>query len=184
MTATEELRAEHEGIKLMLRILDKYCALLEGGEEVDPEHGERMIEFIRVFADRCHHEKEEELLFPALERHGIPREGGPIGVMLHEHDAGRACVRGMTEALEKFKGGDKGAAGSFIENARAYVELLGAHIEKENQVLFPMAEMRLTDKEQTELAEAFEKVETEKIGAGKHEEFHALLAKLRGIYLG
>ena len=184
MTATEQLRAEHEGIRLMLRILEKYCAKLEGGEAVDPEDGERMVEFIRVFADRCHHEKEEGLLFPSMERHGIPREGGPIGVMLHEHEAGRAFVRGMVEALEKFRGGDKGAGSAFVENARGYIQLLSAHIEKENQVLFPMADMRLTAGEQTELAEAFETVETEKIGAGKHEEFHALLDRLREIYLG
>jgi hypothetical protein len=78
MKATEQLRNEHEGIKLMMHILWKLSGKLEAGEEVDPEHLEKIIEFFRIFADKCHHGKEEDLLFPVLEAAGIPREGGPI----------------------------------------------------------------------------------------------------------
>ena len=73
----------------MLKILDKVCARLESKEKVDPEHLEPIVEFFRVFADKCHHGKEEDLLFPEMEKAGVPKEMGPIGVMLAEHQQGR-----------------------------------------------------------------------------------------------
>jgi len=101
MTPAEQLKEEHQGILLMLRILEKVAAKLEAEEKVERNHLERIVEFFRVFADKCHHGKEEDLLFPAMEKAGVPKEGGPIGVMLAEHQQGRGHIRGMAEALER-----------------------------------------------------------------------------------
>lgn len=178
--ATGQLRAEHEGIKLMIQILEKAVSNMDNAKVEDLE---KMIEFIKVFADKCHHAKEETLLFPALEEAGVPNEGGPIGVMLMEHDMGRSFVAAMSEALEKMKAGDKGAGNDFKENAQGYGNLLTSHIEKENNILFHMAEMSFSKEKDEELFEGFEKVEIEKIGKGKHDEFHALLDRLAEEYL-
>jgi len=183
MKATEQLRSEHEGIKLMLHILDKVSRKLESEEDVEAEHLEKIIEFFRVFADKCHHGKEEDFLFPAMEAAGVPRESGPIGVMLLEHDKGRGYIKGMADAVAKYKGGDRKAAPVIASNARNYIALLTDHIEKENAVLFPMADAHLSAAKQELMFEEFEKVEVEKIGVGKHEEFHQLLDRLSGIYL-
>ena len=138
MTPTEQLKEEHQGILLMLKILEKVCLKLESQEKVAPDHLERIVEFFRVFADKCHHGKEEDLLFPEMERAGISREGGPIGVMLMEHNQGRAYVRGMGEAAYGFRKGHPSAAAEFTKNARDYIALLTQHINKENNILFPM----------------------------------------------
>jgi len=183
MTAIKELQAEHEGIRLMLRILDEICRRLEKGEAVPADHLAKILEFFQVFADRCHHEKEERYLFPALEHRGIPREGGPVGVMLQEHEAARGFIRGMAGALERYPREGAAAAIPFAENARQYIELLEAHIAKENDVLFPMAANILGPGDQEGLAENFDRVETERIGSGRHAELHALLETLKGIYL-
>jgi hemerythrin-like domain-containing protein len=183
MKPTEQLKEEHQLIKLMLRIAEKVCEKLESGEEVDPEHLERIVEFIRVFADKCHHGKEEDLLFAAMEEVGIPRKGGPIGVMLTEHDMGRGYVKGMSEAIAKYKAGDRKASSAIVENARNYIALLTQHIDKEDNVLYPMADMHLSEERQKELLEEFEVVEREKIGVGKHEQFHKLLEHLKQVYL-
>jgi len=183
MKATEQLRSEHEGIKLMLQILEKVSRKLESEEDVVAEHLEKIIEFFRVFADKCHHGKEEDLLFPAMEAAGVPRESGPIGVMLLEHDKGRGYTKGMADAVAKYKAGDRKAAPVIASNARNYIALLTDHIEKENSVLFPMADAHLSAEKQESMLEEFEKVEIEKIGVGKHEEFHQLLDKLSAIYL-
>jgi hemerythrin-like domain-containing protein len=74
MTPTEQLKEEHEGIQLMLRILDKVCQRLASGVRVDTGHLEKILEFIKVFADKCHHGKEEDLLFPEMGKAGIPKE--------------------------------------------------------------------------------------------------------------
>ena len=89
MTPTEQLKEEHKAIKLALEILEKICQKIEAKDEVKQSDIEAMLEFIRTFADKCHHGKEEDLLFPALEETGLPREGGPTGMMLLEHDQGR-----------------------------------------------------------------------------------------------
>jgi hemerythrin-like domain-containing protein len=183
MTPGEQLREEHQGILLMLRILEKVAAKLEAKEKVDLNHLERIVEFFRVFADQCHHGKEEELLFPAMEKAGVPKDQGPIGVMLAEHQQGRGFIRGMAGALDRQKKGDPKALPSYAENARNYIVLLTQHINKEDNVLFPMGEKVLSKKTQEELVEGFEKIETERIGEGTHEEFHKLLHQLRDIYL-
>jgi len=183
MRATEELKEEHKAIKSMLKILERVTEKLEYGEIVNPEHLEKILEFIRVFADRCHHGKEEDLLFPAMEEAGIPKEGGPIGVMLTEHDMGRDYVRGMEEGIKGYRKGDSGAGLKIIENARNYIKLLNDHIDKEDNILYMMADVHLSPEKQNGLLCEFEKVEEKKIGKGKHEEFHQLLHHLEEIYL-
>jgi hemerythrin-like domain-containing protein len=183
MKATRELRDEHEGIRLMLRILDAVATRLEAGQSVPRKDLDAIIEFLAVFADKCHHAKEEEYLFPALEKAGVPRERGPIGVMLAEHSKGRGFIADLKAAVAGVAAQDRGSIDSFARAARDYIDLLRAHIDKENNVLFPMAESRLGDPEDAALVETFEKLERERIGPGKHEEFHAVLKRLKDTYL-
>ena len=183
MKATQQLKDEHEGIKLMLRIMEKIAMDVEQGEVPNTAHCERIIDFLKGFADRCHHGKEEDILFPELVKHGIPNEGGPVGVMLNEHVMGREYIKALADAVEELKAGNMHAATSFVDAARGYVQLLRTHIEKENNVLFMMADKVLDEKEQLALFDAFERLEAEKIGVGKHEEYHKLLKELKDAYL-
>ncbi len=184
MKATEQLKAEHEGIRLMLSILERVCERLESGQKVEPGHLDGMLEFFKVFVDTCHHGKEEDFLFPAMEAAGVPKEGGPIGVMLMEHEKGRGCVREMGRAASGRKPGSQGEAGKFIQPSRDYIGLLTQHIDKENNVLFVMADQRLSEERQEGLYRSFERLEVERIGEGRHEAFHRLLDDLKRIYLG
>lgn len=177
-TATSILRDEHDAILRMLEATEEVARQLEAGRPVPVETLTGLLEFFRLFADRCHHGKEEELLFPLLEKKGLPRQGGPVGVMLYEHDQGRALVQQMAEAAEAYGGGTTEAGSAWAQAALHYILLLRQHIDKENNVLFVMAEQLLSPAEQTELAAAFEKVEEEKMGAGTHERLHALMDKL------
>jgi hemerythrin-like domain-containing protein len=183
MKPTQELSHEHQAILLGIRILEKMSDRLLAGQAVDPSHLEKAVDFIKVFADKCHHGKEEDLLFPAMEKAGIPRTGGPIGVMLNEHAAGRNYVKAMAESIPGIKKGDKAAARTFAENARNYGALLAVHIGKEDNILYPMADARLTPAQQKELASCFAEVEENIIGHDKHEEYHRLLKELETVYL-
>ncbi len=167
----------------MLAVLGKICDLLDRGEHVNPAHVDQAIMFIREFADRCHHAKEEKFFFPAMESVGVPRDGGSIGVMLSEHDEGRQFVRGMTAAFAEYRNGNTNAAASLTRNARNYIALLNEHIKKEDDILFVMADTHLTPQKQEELASEFERVEREEIGVGRNEEFHQILNTMRNIYL-
>ena len=176
--ATEVLRKEHKGILKMLDVTEEVARRVDAGQQVAPEALANLLEFFRLFADRCHHGKEEDLLFPRLQERGMPRAGGPIGVMLAEHEEGRALVKQMAEAAEAYQAGKTEAASRWVAAAQGYCELLRGHIDKENNGLFVMAERMLSPEEQGELAEGFEKIEVEKMGAGTHERLHAMMAKL------
>jgi hemerythrin-like domain-containing protein len=183
MKPTEVLVKEHDAILVMLEILKAVSTRLENKKPVKPEHLPQIVEFIQVFADKCHHGKEENLLFKSMVKAGMPEEGGPISVMLSEHEMGRDFVRKMDAAASAFINGDRSAVTQFIQNARGYASLLSQHIQKENKVLFPMADKVIPQEEQSQLLEEFEKVETEVVGAGVHEKFHELLDQLRSEYL-
>jgi len=183
MKPTEELKAEHESIKLMLNILDNVSDKLKSAQEVDRDNFTKMLEFLKIFVDKCHHGKEEDLLLPAMEAAGVPKESGAIKYTLAEHQTGRDYIKGMSEAFDKFKSGDRKASFKIAENGKSYIGLLIPHIEKENTILFPIADKVLSKAKQKKLEDAFEKLEVERIGLGKHEEFHALLHHLKEVYL-
>ena len=179
MTPAEQLKEEHEGIALMLKILEKVCAKMEAKEKVDQGHLERIVEFFKIFVDQCHHGKEEELLFPAI----IPMEEKLIDILLGEHSQGRSYVRAMGQGLTRMKKFDGSAGAEYAGTAEKYIALMTQHISKEDNVLFPMLDRLLAKKKQRELADGFEELERRKIGKGTHEEFHKLLLELKEIYL-
>ncbi len=183
MKATQQLKDEHEGIKLMLSIMEKIAADLGNGKELNISHYKKIVDFLKVFADKCHHGKEEEILFPAMVDHGIPNAGGPIGAMLYEHEQGRGFIKEMSEALLEYENGNKDSVKNIISGSTNYANLLRDHIEKENNILFMMADQVLTEPEQSKIFDEFDELEVRKIGLGKHEEYHDLLKELRDIYL-
>jgi len=178
MSATAVLRKEHEAILKMLDATEEAAKQIEMGVAAEPEVLSGLLEFLRLFADRCHHGKEEDLLFPMLEKKGLPRNAGPVGVMLMEHDQGRALIRRMVEASEGFASGNRAAAEDWARAARGYALLLRSHIGKENNILFMMADQLLSEEEQEELSAGFERIEQEKMGEGTHERLHALMDRL------
>ena len=183
MKATSELIKEHEGITLMLNIMSKVSDNIQNNNGLNSEHVEKIIEFLKVFVDKCHHGKEEGILFPELVKKGFSQESGPIAVMLHEHTIGRGYIKEMSDHFRQYKTEKKDALGRVADDMRKYINLLTSHIQKENQVLFPRADRALPEDIQNQLYMRYEKLEEEVIGVGKHEEFHKLLKDLRIIYL-
>ena len=179
MKASEDLRNEHELIKVTLHVLDQVVRRIKQNEQVEVSDLQDIVGFLSEFADKCHHGKEEGFYFPALEQAGIPKEGGPIGVMLNEHDLGRSNIKQMRESVL----GANVDLQSFAQAAESYIVLMSNHIEKENNVLFIMGDMRLPEETQNELLEKFEEHEKAVIGEGRHQELHALLEKLEQKYL-
>ena len=175
---TQVLKEEHELILQALDALDRKITQLESGATPDRPYFEKAVTFLRTFADKCHHGKEEALLFKTMVDRGFPLQGGPIAVMLSEHDVGRAFVRGMAEAAATV-GTDPGAPKRIIENGRGFIQLLRGHIDKENTILFPMADHVLSPEDQTRLEKEFERFEAEETGAGIHEASLKLLEELQ-----
>jgi hemerythrin-like domain-containing protein len=171
-------------IEQVLDCLEKIAAQAQGRGTLDLPSAESALRFLKTFADRCHHGKEENHLFPKIGERGIPSRVGPVAIMLGEHEQGRAEIRGMEDALKAIVGNDKGAIARFAGHARAYVELLREHIAKEDNILFPMAEAALRDRDREDLLAAFARVEEHDFEPGLHEEMLALadgLARRYGV---
>jgi hemerythrin-like domain-containing protein len=175
---TQILKDEHALILEALEAMERRIAALEAGAAPDRVYFEKAVEFLRTFADRCHHGKEENLLFKSMVDRGFPRQGGPIAVMLMEHDIGRSLIRGIAEGAAAL-GTDPDAVKKIIESGRGYISLLRAHIDKENHILFPMADNVLTPEDQENLGKEFERFEAEETGTGVHEAMLTLLHELK-----
>jgi hemerythrin-like domain-containing protein len=172
---TEVLSDEHRVIERVLAAMEK---LLIAPPAPSLSHWKKALDFISNFADQCHHLKEEKLLFPAMEAHGIPREGGPIGMMLMEHEEGRSHVRAMRAAVEGLERGETSGVESLLSHARGYLRLLKEHIQKEDEILFRIADDCIPAGEQTALLKSFEEHETRELGAGVHEKYLAVAQEL------
>lgn len=178
MTAPfHKLKHEHRIIEQGLRALNGISLRLDYGERIPPESLSRMVDFIRTFADRFHHGKEEMHLFPALEQHGFMREGGPLGVIEEEHEIERRLLAELDEAIGAYRNGDAGASRHFADTARKYADHLIRHVHKEDNILFRLADDMLDEKEKASLSDAFKQVEIE-MGEGLIEKYERMAEEL------
>lgn len=148
----ETMMAEHRQIERALAALESCARQLEGGDDVSPAALSRFARFLKGYADDLHHGKEEALLFEKMVDAGFPREAGPVAMMRVEHERGRALVKEL-KAL-----GEKDAFGAVdrrrvVEVSFQFAALLRAHIQKEDRILYPMAEQRLPPEAMALLAE-------------------------------
>ncbi len=150
---TQVLSGEHQIILSVIDATLKACTEIENGKALNQEYFIKTVDFIKNYADKFHHAKEEDILFTAMLKNQELMHCNPIPVMLHEHDEGRKCVKGMEHALSE------NAVDELIEYARAYCMLLENHIYKEDNVLYPMAEAALSDKEKEEVNRKYQEVE-------------------------
>lgn len=178
MRPTEILSGEHRVIETVLDVLERMAHDAFDRGVIDVPAANQVVEFLREFADRRHHGKEEARLFPAMEAAGLPPHQGPTAVMRHEHEVGRAEVRRMAAALRDFEEAKGGAADAFAFAARTFADLLREHIAKEDQVLFPMADRMLGSAAQTALLTAFEQFDRTEFAAEDHDRWVAVVEDL------
>ncbi len=173
---------EHELIVAVLAALQAMAEKLAAGEEVARQDVADFGRFFRDFADKCHHGKEEDRLFVKMVEAGFPKDGGPIAVMLAEHDAGRQEVRGLLAIGTGSGPLSEAERARAIEYASQFVPLLYAHIQKENNILYPMAQDTIPPEEfelLDESCEAFDQEIRRQIDVG---ELKALAADLMRRY--
>lgn len=173
----EDLRHDHRLIERVIAVLERASQQIDAGEEVSPDTLEQAREFVRGFADGCHHAKEEHALFPALSAKNPAIEFGPVRVLTEDHDAGRMLMADLEVAIGLMRRGDAGGALAARKAMVTYTHMLRRHIAKEEEILFPLSDGLLTEADAEALTEQFEHVEHE-TGPGAHERFEALVAEL------
>ena len=157
MNVTQTLMTEHQFIlkynNVMVQFSDR---LLETKSASNLEQfGPYFTDFIQEFADKFHHSKEEDILFQELIKPGVLSHCNPIPVMLHEHDEGRTACEGLIRAIKESN------FEAFKEFAHLFQDVLEAHIFKEDNVLYPMAEEALGSLKKEEINHLYSKAEEE-----------------------
>ena len=151
--ATTILSEEHKNISTVIEVVSAECDRVESGNQLDKEFFEKTAYFIVNYADKSHHAKEEEILFPELKKDDVQMHCDPVPQMLYEHDEGRLFVEGLSQGVEN------GDISMVLKNARSYVSLIRDHIYKEDNILYPMADEALDDEAQKSMLAQFDEAE-------------------------
>ncbi|MDA8412232.1 MAG: hemerythrin domain-containing protein [Desulfobacteraceae bacterium] len=166
---TQALVAEHRLILRMIALLEKNAPHTAEGSYRNWQFYLDGIDFIRQYADRFHHAKEEDVLFKALVDNGMPKEHSPVAAMLMEHDQGRSFVRALEAAVHEAQTGRTDNYQTIAANALGYAALLRDHISKEDDILYPLAERVLPETMRSGILRGYQDAEAQvaaEFGAG------------------
>ncbi|GAA0123915.1 MAG: hemerythrin domain-containing protein [Clostridium argentinense] len=174
---------EHKSIKRMLKVIRKACLDVMNGKEINYTDFEKMIDFVRNYADKHHHEKEEKILFNRMvdEIGGAAEKLVKFG-MLVEHDFGRLYIRELEESLARVKAGDNESKLDVIANAISYTHLLSRHIDKEDNIAYPFARRGLCTETLDKVNMECHTFEEEKIRLGVQNKYIEILELLEEKY--
>lgn len=167
--ATEALKVEHELIFSTFELIDDIMKSQNHSDEIKLKYANEFLYFVNVFSDKCHHGKEEMLLFPLLVDHGVDATDGLIGIMKQDHVIARRIAVSLREAIDKK---DIDDSGKLIKD---YTSFLKTHITKENGILFPIADQLLDETAQNELISEFLIYEEDMVGHGIHAQLHQMI---------
>jgi len=169
------LMIEHRLIERMIKIIEKEFERLEETKEADVLFIDTAADFIKMYADRCHHGKEEDILFRELLKKEIaPEYKKTMNELIEEHKWGRRTVAELIAAKDLYIKGDKGAVEDIIKSLKFLADFYPKHIEKEDKRFFiPIMGCFTKDEQDAMLLEGYE-FDRKLI----HEKYAAIVKKL------
>ncbi|MBW2528646.1 MAG: DUF438 domain-containing protein [Deltaproteobacteria bacterium] len=170
----DQLMEDHERSE---QVFDAVRTMLETDGGPEPGFVEKMLDYFAGYVDSCHNKKEENHLFPLIEERGVPRQGGPLAVMLSEHEQSRELLAKWRPLAEAYAGGDRSVLDELRTLFGEYSELLKNHFWKENDILYPMAKRVLSDEDAAQVLAGIEEVEAS-VGKETRKRFYALADEL------
>jgi len=149
---------EHRLIERMLKILRGEIEKIEQDGTVDPVFVDTAVDFIRVYADRTHHGKEEDIMFRDMARKPLSeRDKRVMDELTEEHVYSRSTVAGLVEANRRYRNGDASALKDIVAAMKTLADFYPRHIRKEDADFFPASLQYVTAAEdQAMLAEFYE----------------------------
>ncbi|PYU86385.1 MAG: hemerythrin [Acidobacteria bacterium] len=175
--AIEILTSEHRVIELVLASLETFVEKVGSGIEDERVTLRDYLTFLKGFADQCHHGKEEDILFATMASRGFPEETGPLAVLHLEHIMGRGYIGALASIAEGSRPLTREEREILRTHALAYIGLLRAHIQKEDNVLYPVAARVIPSSEMEKVAERFDDFEARE-APGRHDTLHTLAERL------
>ena len=175
MQARGPLMIEHRLIERMLRIVEKKLDEITKTGKVDPLFIDKTVDFIRTYADRTHHGKEEDIMFRDLDKKKLSDDDREImNELIEEHVFSRQTTKALMEANSRYRSGESGALEDIKKNLRTLVNFYPKHIEKEDKVFFPISREYLSESEEQEMLSEFRSFDQRMI----HEKYKSLADEL------
>jgi hemerythrin-like domain-containing protein len=168
MECIEILKREHQMVKLVVEAARRDLKRAAEAHAVEPAEAEQLLDFFRYFTNSCHDPKEEDLLFAMLHRRGLPWDGYPLRDLVQEHAEMRVVLDSASDWLKPAESGDPAALEALLHDLTVYLDLVDAHIAKEEDEVFPLALQRLTAGDLEELGDAFTAIACEELDEGVH----------------
>lgn len=158
MQARGPLMIEHRLIERMIAFIKVALAQIQSSGKVDPLFVDTAVDFIRMYADRTHHGKEEDILFRYLDKRPLSADDRQVmKELIQEHVFGRQTTKALVDANTRYRNGEAAALSEIIDKLQTLVEFYPKHIEKEDKTFFPASRAYLTeDEDQAMLAEFWE----------------------------
>jgi hemerythrin-like domain-containing protein len=180
MESVEILKREHQTVLLVVKAARR--DLEDAGEthEIAEEEVKQLLDFFRYFTNSCHDPKEEDLLFTALHRRGLPWDDYPLRELVREHEEMRIVLDSASDWLPLVKAGDTTAVMSLVHDLEVYLDLLERHVAAEEGALFPLVQELLTARDLEELNDAFAAIACEELEEGVHAYYTDLAHELAG----
>ena len=170
----ELLMTDHETTE---KVFDAVANAFQDPQGPPPDMVATLVEYFTRYVDGCHNKKEEDHLFPLIERRGIPKTGGPLAVMLQEHEQSRVMLEELVPVARAYAGGDRSALGDFRARFEEYAALLKSHYWKENDILYPMARRVMTEADAQAVLDGIEATEAA-LGPGTRGKYYAMAARI------
>jgi hemerythrin-like domain-containing protein len=176
MQSRGPLMIEHRLIEQMLSVIKATLSKIESEHDLDPVFVDIAVDFIRVYADRTHHGKEEEILFRELKKKSLSVEDQRVmNELIKEHMLGRKTTEAIVNANIRYRNGDKTALAEIVDKFKTLIEFYPKHIEKEDKKFFPSSRAYFTDEEDQAILKEFWEFDRKMI----HEKYQSLVDKLR-----
>lgn len=172
MQARGPLMIEHRLIEKMLKAIEHALVGVEQTKAIDPYFVDAAVDFIRVYADRTHHGKEEDILFRDLKKKRLSSEDQQVMEnLIEDHAFGRNTTRSLVEANRRYREGKKEALGDITSLLKTLVEFYPGHIRREDDVFFPASRSYFSETEDQAMLREFWEFDSKMI----HEKYRAVV---------
>ncbi|MBN1555940.1 MAG: hemerythrin domain-containing protein [Phycisphaerae bacterium] len=177
MQARGPLMIEHRLIERMIGVIKNAIEQIASAGKVDPAFVDTAVDFVRTYADRTHHGKEEDILFRKLDKKDLSADDRKImNELIEEHVFGRNTTKALVEANTRYRNGDASALADIATKLKTLVEFYPRHIEKEDKVFFPASRAYLTAEEEQAMLDEFREFDRKMI----HEKYKTVVEALGG----
>lgn len=184
MTPTENLTKEHKKINELLDIMSKIALKIKSNDVFYPNDVEEIVDYLIIIIDNNHHGKEDGVFYPELISSGIPKETAPLSIINYEHTTAKRYLKDISSCVVNCKIGNDFSGELLADSLTNYVTVTKNHIQREEEIVFPIANEVLSVEKQNEILQRFDEIEQRNISNSFNDHFNKLLNKLKIKYPG